>query len=97
MSATITDQQAQQMMASSGGGGSSHQQQQSLLLSQPVVIDNGSATIKAGFAGSSKPKVHYCVCVCARACVFPLLYWMMDNTADTKILTLLVVCTYGWT
>ena len=29
----------------------------SLLLNQPVVIDNGSATIKAGFAGSSKPKV----------------------------------------
>jgi len=29
----------------------------SLLLSQPVVIDNGTATIKAGFAGSSKPKV----------------------------------------
>jgi actin-related protein len=29
----------------------------SLLLSQPIVIDNGTATIKAGFAGSSKPKV----------------------------------------
>jgi Actin len=29
----------------------------SLLLSQPVVIDNGTSTIKAGFAGSSKPKV----------------------------------------
>lgn len=29
----------------------------SLLLNQPVVIDNGSSTIKAGFAGSSKPKV----------------------------------------
>lgn len=28
-----------------------------LLLNQPVVIDNGTATIKAGFAGSSKPKV----------------------------------------
>jgi hypothetical protein len=29
----------------------------SVLLNQPVVIDNGSSTIKAGFAGSSKPKV----------------------------------------
>ncbi|CAB9499443.1 Actin-66 (Fragment) [Seminavis robusta] len=28
-----------------------------LLLNQPVVIDNGSSTIKAGFAGGSKPKV----------------------------------------
>ena len=29
----------------------------SLLLNQPVVIDNGTATLKAGFAGSTKPKV----------------------------------------
>jgi actin-related protein len=29
----------------------------SLLLNQPVVIDNGTATLKAGFAGSAKPKV----------------------------------------
>jgi len=29
----------------------------SFLLNQPVVIDNGSHTIKAGFAGTSKPKV----------------------------------------
>ena len=28
----------------------------SLLLNQPVVIDNGTATLKAGFAGTSKPK-----------------------------------------
>lgn len=28
-----------------------------LLLNQPVVIDNGSSAIKAGFAGGSKPKV----------------------------------------
>jgi hypothetical protein len=28
-----------------------------LLLSQPIVIDNGSSSIKAGFAGTSKPKV----------------------------------------
>jgi actin-related protein len=34
-----------------------------LLLSQPVVIDNGTATIKAGFAGSSKPKVTLRLCV----------------------------------
>jgi len=29
----------------------------SFLLNQPVVIDNGTSTIKAGFAGGSKPKV----------------------------------------
>ena len=29
----------------------------SLLLNQPVVIDNGTSTLKAGFAGGSKPKV----------------------------------------
>ena len=29
----------------------------SLLLNQPIVIDNGTSMIKAGFAGSSKPKV----------------------------------------
>jgi hypothetical protein len=29
----------------------------SLLLNQPIVIDNGTSSIKAGFAGSSKPKV----------------------------------------
>lgn len=29
----------------------------SLLLSQPVVMDNGTAHIRAGFAGSSQPKV----------------------------------------
>ena len=29
----------------------------SLLLNQPVVIDAGTSSIKAGFAGSSKPKV----------------------------------------
>ena len=28
-----------------------------VLLSQPVVIDNGTSSIKAGFAGSSKPKI----------------------------------------
>eukprot|EP00586_Coscinodiscus_wailesii_P015132 CAMPEP_0172510170 /NCGR_PEP_ID=MMETSP1066-20121228/226794_1 /TAXON_ID=671091 /ORGANISM="Coscinodiscus wailesii, Strain CCMP2513" /LENGTH=257 /DNA_ID=CAMNT_0013289025 /DNA_START=212 /DNA_END=981 /DNA_ORIENTATION=+ len=28
-----------------------------VLLNQPIVIDNGTATIKAGFAGGSKPKV----------------------------------------
>lgn len=28
-----------------------------LLLNQPVVIDNGSSSLKAGFAGGSKPKV----------------------------------------
>ncbi len=34
-----------------GGGGNS------LLLNQPIVMDIGTATIKAGFAGGSKPKV----------------------------------------
>jgi len=29
----------------------------SFLFNQPVVIDNGTATLKAGFAGSARPKV----------------------------------------
>lgn len=29
------------------------------LLNQPVVIDNGSGTIKAGFAGEDVPKTHF--------------------------------------
>lgn len=28
-----------------------------ILLNQPIVIDNGTSTVKAGFAGGSKPKV----------------------------------------
>ena len=28
-----------------------------VLLNQPIVIDNGTATTKAGFAGGSRPKV----------------------------------------
>jgi len=37
-----------------------------LLLNQPVVIDNGSSAIKAGFAGGSKPKV----CFGEHVCIF---------------------------
>jgi hypothetical protein len=29
----------------------------SVLLNQPIVLDNGTASVKAGFAGGSKPKV----------------------------------------
>lgn len=36
----------------------------SLLLNQPVVIDAGTASIKAGFAGSSKPKVCQLISCC---------------------------------
>ena len=36
---------------------SSDSNSNNLLLNQPIVIDNGTATIKAGFAGGSKPKV----------------------------------------
>lgn len=42
---------ASEEAAAEGDAGSS------LLLNQPVVIDNGTSTLKAGFAGSSKPKV----------------------------------------
>jgi Actin len=30
----------------------------SILLNQPIVIDNGTSSVKAGFAGGSKPKVN---------------------------------------
>jgi hypothetical protein len=39
------------------GADASNVESGSLLLNQPVVIDNGSSSIKTGFAGSSKPKV----------------------------------------
>jgi len=35
-----------------------------LLLNQPVVIDNGSSALKAGFAGGSRPKVRMWVWHC---------------------------------
>ena len=31
----------------------------SVLLNQPIIIDQGTYSIKAGFAGSSKPKVSF--------------------------------------
>ena len=31
----------------------------SILLNQPIVLDNGTGSIKAGFAGGSKPKVRH--------------------------------------
>mmetsp|Transcript_3900 Transcript_3900/g.7756 ORF Transcript_3900/g.7756 Transcript_3900/m.7756 type:complete len:394 (-) Transcript_3900:16-1197(-) len=40
-------------MSGEGGGAS----EGGLLLNQPIVIDNGTCSIKTGFAGSSKPKV----------------------------------------
>ena len=49
MSASETTGTAATVAAGGGSG--------SLILSQPIVIDNGTATIKSGFAGSSKPKV----------------------------------------
>lgn len=39
--------------ASGAGGGGS------ILLNQPIVLDNGTGSIKAGFAGGSKPKVSH--------------------------------------
>ena len=41
----------------SGGGGGAGEGAAGLLLNQPIVIDNGTCSIKTGFAGSSKPKV----------------------------------------
>lgn len=34
----------------------------SAVLNQPVVIDNGTGIIKAGFAGADKPKVRQVLC-----------------------------------
>lgn len=35
------------------------------VLNQPVVIDNGTGIIKAGFAGADKPKVKAFIVACA--------------------------------
>ena len=32
------------------------------LLNQPIVLDTGTGTTRAGFAGGTKPKVRLCVC-----------------------------------
>lgn len=55
----------------------------SLLLSQPIVIDNGTATIKAGFAGSSKPKVR-------------LFYTVLYSCAPISFVALAVCCVRAW-
>ncbi len=50
-----------------------------LLLNQPIVIDNGTASIKAGFAGSSKPKV------CEKKCKGTIYY---EQDEPCSVLTL---------
>ena len=57
-----------------GGTGSS------LFLNQPVVIDNGTATLKAGFAGSDRPK--------ASRQVFDIHYFLLRRS--NMILSLVV-------
>jgi hypothetical protein len=52
MSTTGAATSASDDPAAAAAGGSTM-----LLLNQPIVIDNGTGSIKAGFAGSSKPKV----------------------------------------
>ena len=32
------------------------------LLNQPIVLDTGTGTTRAGFAGGTKPKVRVCMC-----------------------------------
>lgn len=42
---------------------------QDVLVNQPVVIDNGSGTIKAGFAGQDHPKCFFpSLCACKLHC-----------------------------
>jgi hypothetical protein len=45
-------------VSNTGGGGKTASSASSgLMLNQPIVMDIGTSSIKAGFAGSSKPKV----------------------------------------
>ena len=47
-----------------GSGGSSAAAAAAAMLNQPIVIDCGTSSMKAGFAGGTKPKVnilfHFC-------------------------------------
>ena len=43
--------------AAATAGGAGDEGGSSMLLNQPIVLDVGTSSIKAGFAGSSKPKV----------------------------------------
>lgn len=45
------------MSSGDAGGEGSAVEGSSILLNQPIVLDNGTASVKAGFAGGSKPKV----------------------------------------
>jgi Actin len=53
--ASLSTMSAADKAVAAGGdvGGSS------ILLNQPIVIDNGTSSVKAGFAGGSKPKVNF--------------------------------------
>ena len=45
------------MSSGDAEGGSGAGEGGSILLNQPIVLDNGTGSVKAGFAGGSKPKV----------------------------------------
>ena len=45
------------MSSGDAGGEGAAVEGSSILLNQPIVLDNGTASVKAGFAGGAKPKV----------------------------------------
>ncbi len=54
------------------GGGVGVGSSSSSLLNQPIVMDVGTDTTKAGFAGGSKPKVRdyvYNIQICLKSCM----------------------------
>ena len=62
----------------------------SLLLNQPVVIDNGTATLKAGFAGTSKPKASCYLTTIIMRVIDGQLYSMQSNLGAISLFVPLV-------
>jgi len=67
-------------------GGSSS----SFLLNQPIVMDNGTATIKAGFAGGSKPKV------CEIVLQIAFLYCCLSDSLDFLPSGVIFICCFTY-
>ena len=74
-------------MSNKGNDGGTGSGTSSALMNQPIVMDVGTATTKAGFAGGAKPKVRHssqlvcmyaCMHVCMYACMHVCMYVCMN-------------------
>jgi hypothetical protein len=57
MTMTMADKGDPTLSTATSGGGGGATATTAAMLNQPIVIDCGSSSMKAGFAGGTKPKV----------------------------------------